>query len=517
MARANRDAPLAGGGMRLWARFTLLMTLALAGVMAVAGFLLYKSAARVAQSVQEQTLVEAVQLTYENTRRELEAERLRGAREAYNAIAERLGALPEPTPDQLMQREDARAQRDQLGREIEALKLGITWQQDGTRVDELIEGRVRRAPIKIGAEQRPGMLYMRYQGDKRVFDLLAPAKVEEAQRGLLGLILGMSVMVIVVGAAVSVFVANQVSGPLEDIVVDIRQISTGDLRHKTHARGGGEIALLAKSIDRMTHSLAEARETELALSIREREVEVAGEVREALLPSATPTVAGYDVAALHMGSDELGGDFHDFIELADGRLGLLVCDVSGRGLPGALVGATARSYLRAELARGGDLKQALWQVNREVARDVRRGMFVSALYALLDPASHRVTVACAGHKVPLVRWSKADGKLRTVQPEGIALGFDKGPVFERALQLAQLELAPGDRLVLFNTGPVVMVDAAGAEFGEKHLYAAIQKFAARPGHELLDRLRTILENYHGEVSLPRDIAVITLARTSSGP
>jgi serine phosphatase RsbU (regulator of sigma subunit) len=313
-----------------------------------------------------------------------------------------------------------------------------------------------------------------------------------------------------------VFVANQVSGPIVDIVEDIRQISTGDLRHRTHARGGGELALLAKSIDRMTNSLAEARETELELSIREREVEVAGEVREALLPSGTPSVPGYEVAALHLGSDELGGDFHDFIKLPGGQVGLLVCDVSGRGLPGALVGATARSYLRAELARGGDLKQALWQVNREVARDVRRGMFVSALYAVLDPATHAVTVACAGHKVPLLRWVQSDGKLRTLQPEGIALGFDKGPVFERALQLAQVELAPGDRLVLFNTGPVVMVDAAGAEFGEKHLYAAIQKFAGRPGPELLDRLRTIFENYRGEVSLPRDIAVITLARTSSG-
>jgi len=224
-------------------------------------------------------------------------------------------------------------------------------------------------------------------------------------------------------------------------------------------------------------------------------------------------VPGYEVAALNMGSDDLGGDFHDFIELPDGRLGLLVCDVSGRGLPGALVGATARSYLRAELARGGDLKAALHHINRQLAHDVRRGMFVSALYVLIEPSTHKATVACTGHKVPVVRYTAADSKVRAVQPEGIALGFDKGPIFERALQLTEVQLASGDRLVLSNTGPVVMQNSAGAEFGEKQFYAAIHKFGNRGGEEMLDRLRTIFESYHEGVTLPRDIAVITLARS----
>jgi sigma-B regulation protein RsbU (phosphoserine phosphatase) len=323
----------------------------------------------------------------------------------------------------------------------------------------------------------------------------------------------MVLLVILVGTVVSLLVAAQVSGPLEDIVEDIRHISTGDLQYHSRARGSREVQMLARSIDRMTKSLADARENELALSIRDRELAVATEVREALLPQTTPAVAGYAIGAIHISSQELWGDFHDFIEVgADGRVGLLVCDVSGKGLPGALVGATARSYLRSALKGASDVKAAMQAVNRDLARDVKRGMYVSALYVLLDPREGIATLICAGHKMPLVRFTAADGKVRVIQPEGIALAFDKGPIFDRRLEVAQVPIERGDRLVLVNTGATTVLNDEGQELGDKPLFAAIMKHGALPTEEFLARMRQTLEAFAQGGSLERDVSVVTVAR-----
>jgi sigma-B regulation protein RsbU (phosphoserine phosphatase) len=318
--------------------------------------------------------------------------------------------------------------------------------------------------------------------------------------------------VLLLGALVSVWVAGSVSRPVETLIDDVRQIARGDLRHKTRARGPGEIQVLARALDRMASDLAEGHENKLELSVRERELDLATGVRDALMPAGTPLIEGYDLGAAFLASPRFGGDFHDFIQRADGLWGLLVCDVSGRGVPAALIGSTARAYLRSELARVGEVADAFNRVNRWLASDVRRGMFVSALYALLDPKEARATVACAGHKIPLLRVCASDGQLRVVQPEGIAFGFDKGPVFERRLQVVEVPLEPGDRLVLANSAPVRIPNAEGAELGEKAFYARVKRHSGPDTTQFLRALRRDLEQYAGDAGFQEDISIITCAR-----
>ena len=329
---------------------------------------------------------------------------------------------------------------------------------------------------------------------------------------MLGLILGITFAVIAAGALVAVWIAGQVAAPLEDLVDDVRQISHGNLHHKTRVRSGGEVALLAKTIDRMVSSLKEAQDAELELSAAEREMEVAAEVHEALLPDATPEVEGYELGALQIGCPTPGGDFFDFLQLEDGRIGLLLCEVSGKGVPGALVAATARSYLRTVLGDTGDITEGLRRVNGYLAKDVRRGMYVTAMYVLLDPATGQAEVACAGHKVPLLRYSAAERKIRILQPEGIALGFDRGPIFDRALETVEVELEPGDRLVLSNTGPVLVQDPDGEELGESAFYRAILKRASRETETMLADLEEVFEDFADEEPFPNDITVLSVRR-----
>jgi NTP pyrophosphatase (non-canonical NTP hydrolase)/HAMP domain-containing protein len=404
-------------GQKLASRFALTMSLVLAVVMVIAGAFLYSRVLSAAQQVQENTFVEAT--------------RLQG-----------------PLLVQMRQDWEDEKNKAVFGKEppVRENRLQTPVQIKDTKIESFGDD-VKRTEVMYGSNlQTRGQMFL-YK-DTQV-PLLVPATAKDsAGEGLLPLIVGVTLFVILAGAFVAYWVGSAVSRPLELIVHDIAQISRGDLRHRTRVRAGGEIMLLAKSIDRMAGNLEQAQEAQLELSVRERELSLAGEVREALLPSVIPGIPGFDLGALHIDSTSPGGDFYEFIELEGGKIGLLVCDVSGRGIPGAMIGAIARSYLRVELVRGGDVAQALVRVNAELARDVRRGMYVTALYVIVDPAQGIATVACAGHKMPLIRYAATDKKIRLVQPEGIALGFDQGPVFTRTLQVQKIPIDPGDRIVI---------------------------------------------------------------------
>ena len=327
---------------------------------------------------------------------------------------------------------------------------------------------------------------------------------------MLGLIATLLGGMAAAGVAIAWWSAGQVTRPLHDILGAVRRLSHGDLRYHGRIEGGGEVAHLARSLERMTEELEDAQEAELELSVRERELELAGELRENLIPLLTPLIEGHDLAAMHLTAPELSGSFHDFLELEDGRVGLLVCDVAGQGVPAAMVGAMARAALRAELARGGDLADSLGRVNRELARSVKRGQFVTALFVLVDPNAGGAAVACAGHRLPLVRLSAADGNLRVFQPEGIALALDPGPVFDRTLVVQQLEFAHGDRLILATQGAAELGDET--EWSEKQLWQLFQSLSRVDPGKFVRRVRDELEAALGEDELAHDVSVVCLTK-----
>ena len=292
----------------------------------------------------------------------------------------------------------------------------------------------------------------------------------------------------------------------------MRTIARGALHHRPKVKGKGEVGDLAKAIDRMAHSLQEAQDTEIELGLREREREVALEVADSLRPEAAPQFAGVTIAMDHVAAPEPGGDFYDFQETPDGKLALMVCDVSGAGVPGALVGATARAYLKAAFATSSDIEKVCCQVNRQVARDVRRGMYVTALIVLFDPKAPHITLACSGHKLPLVHCVAETGKVQLIQPEGIALGFDKGPIFDRSLQVKKVPFAPGDRLVLASTGVVGVQNPDGEDFGEPAFYKAIARNGKEAPDSLLDAILAQLETFADEEPYPADLSMVAVAR-----
>ena len=516
-ARARK--PDAGRGLPLALRFGLSMSIALALVMSLAGLMLSSSAADVAGSGFE-TAIHSSARAMSETRVEVATLENRVAKNLRDRIRAdidpsdhensevRKGLTEEHQEAALAAVNDVVARV--FGEEKERVK---TWRQLGSQVTLFAGGKGQQGQItftKGAFEGRSGSVY-RYDGKG---DVLVPDTGDVTSRGLLGLILGVVVAVILVGTGVAYVVGDQVSKPIESMVEDVRQIASGNFQHRTRVKGGGEVAQLARSIDRMAESLSEAQDTEVELSMREREIEVAQEVRTAFLPKAPPEPDGYDLQDLHLRCPDPGGDFHVYVATPGGGLGLLVCTVAGSGVPGALVGATARAYLRSELERGGDLEEAFRRINRSLYQDVRRGMYASAMYAQLDPVENIVSVISAGHKIPLVRFDAAESQIRLVHPEGLALAFDKGPVFDQKLEVQRIPMNPGDRIVIANEGPVVLTDPDGQEYGEKAFYRSVLRAAPNPAEELLTRVQIDLEEFAGGDALSADVILMSLARKS---
>jgi len=148
------------------------------------------------------------------------------------------------------------------------------------------------------------------------------------------------------------------------------------------------------------------REQEAEVRARERieqELRVAQLIQQQFLPKTLPDLPGWQIAAFYRAAAEVGGDFYDFIELPDGKVGLVVGDVTGHGVPAALVMATTRSVLRSEAPRLVAPGKVLERVNEFLHDDIPANMFVTCLYAVLDPATGALTFANAGHDLPFVR------------------------------------------------------------------------------------------------------------------
>jgi len=210
----------------------------------------------------------------------------------------------------------------------------------------------------------------------------------------------------------------------------------------------------------------------------EDELERASEIQRILLPSRSPEFPGFAFAAACQPAKVVSGDYYDFIRLDETHLGVVIADVSGKGVPASLVMATCRGLMRVSAEQQLSPGAVLQRVNRLLFADIREDMFVSLAYCVLDSTTGEVTLVRAGHDPPLF-FHRADGMIEPLKPPGLALGVDRGPVFDRATRESTFRMEPGDRLLLYTDGVTEALEAKSRdEFGEERLTGVFRSQAA---------------------------------------
>jgi sigma-B regulation protein RsbU (phosphoserine phosphatase) len=259
---------------------------------------------------------------------------------------------------------------------------------------------------------------------------------------------------------------------------------------ETNAFSPERIRLLEALSGHLTTAIANARMFQRERFEKERmakELEEARAVQSGLFPLSAPDVRGFDVTGVCIPCREVGGDWYDYIPLGDGRLAVVLADVSGKGMGAALLMSSTRSALRLHAARGLTPREILYELNKFLIDDFPASKFVTLVYAVLDPAQRRLTFANAGHLPPIfvdssgARFLKADA--------GLPLG-----ILECEFSEHQVEMPAGSRVFLYSDGVTEAINSSLEEYGPERILEHVTSQTATI-HSLLDDVHGFAAGY----------------------
>jgi sigma-B regulation protein RsbU (phosphoserine phosphatase) len=244
----------------------------------------------------------------------------------------------------------------------------------------------------------------------------------------------------------------------------------------------------------------------LEKELLDKQIELARGVQSRLFPSEPPHIPGFDIAGICLPAEEIGGDYYDFIKLTHGGLGVAVADVSGNGIPAALVMTAFQGLLRVH-TRGklGPAKIAR-AINRLLPECAGGSHFVTAVYAVLSSKSREMSYVCCGQEPPILL--HPDGSLGNLNVRGPALGIVK----DVAYPTEKIVLSPGDILAIYTDGVVELVDQQGIGFGTDRLAIVLHENRSLSAAELIQCIIRETQKFSGSQSYQDDFTLVIVKR-----
>jgi len=243
----------------------------------------------------------------------------------------------------------------------------------------------------------------------------------------------------------------------------------------------------------------------------EKELAIAREIQLSFLPKRAPEIAGFEVAGTTHPHDEVGGDYFDFIPVSDTRLGLAIADVSGKGIPAALIMAGFRMSLLAEIRNEFAIRAVMRKVNSLLYESTDRDKFVTAFYGVLDHRNRVLMFTNAGHNPPILL--REGGRIDYLTDGGVALGV----LPEAHYEDRPIAIRPGDVLVLYTDGVTEAEDASHAQFGRRRLEESMVKLAGGTAQQILDGIVSAVRAFAGEHGLTDDLTLMVLKAKPEPP
>ncbi|MBI3539721.1 MAG: SpoIIE family protein phosphatase [Candidatus Eisenbacteria bacterium] len=242
----------------------------------------------------------------------------------------------------------------------------------------------------------------------------------------------------------------------------------------------------------------------------EKELAIAREIQASFLPDRAPDVPGFELAGSTQAHDEVGGDYYDFIHVSETRLGIAIADVSGKGIPAALIMAGFRMSLLAEIRNEFAIRAVMRKVNSLLHESTDRDKFVTAFYGVLDHRNGVLIFSNAGHNPPVL--FRADGRIEYLEEGGVALGV----LPEAEYDDRPIALRPGDVLVLYTDGVSESESPSGEHFGQRRIEQVVSAHRDRNAREIMDTLIAAVRDWAGERGPSDDLTLVVL-RASPPP
>jgi serine phosphatase RsbU (regulator of sigma subunit) len=290
-----------------------------------------------------------------------------------------------------------------------------------------------------------------------------------------------------------------------------QRIAEGDLETKIVIPSEDELGDLATSFNVMAGAVKRGREEAIARERLERELETARQIQERLLPHEMPQLPGFEIAGTSLPSQQVGGDYFDFLDMGSGKLGVAIADVSGKGIPAALLMANLQASLHAQIIKKGTVAEVASRMNSLLVRSTDTHMFATFFYGILDRIKSTFTSTNAGHNPPLL--FSTDGKARRLEAGGLVLGF----LPDQKYTQETVGLKQGEVLVLYTDG---ITEARGRSsrkisenlFGEEKLIEVVRANLAKSAVDIQAAILKAISNHTSNAAQDDDITLVVIKR-----
>lgn len=354
----------------------------------------------------------------------------------------------------------------------------------------------------------PGLAVVMIVPRHRVASLIEPVRLDLRgleQESFRTTAVALAAMV-VVSLLAAYGLARTISRPIRRMADAAEAIALGDLSARVRIRPrADEVGKLARLFNTMVPALADR------MRLRES-VELATELQQGLLPRGAPSIPGLDVHGVSVYCDETGGDYFDYLtptSLGPGRYGLVIGDVTGHGIPSALVMTSARSLLRSHAGGSIAAGELLGMVNEAIAGDSSHGRFITLTLVVFDTSSGTMRAANAGHDPGMI-YRAGSGVFDELPLGGLPLGIVPGETYETA-EIPEME--PGDVLLLGTDGIWELRDPGGRFYGKERLREILRRHAAHPAQKIGEALMADLETFRGSAPRQDDVTYIIAKAT----
>ena len=329
---------------------------------------------------------------------------------------------------------------------------------------------------------------------------------------VIGSLLYLTAFLMVVALATAIILshifATSIIGPVRQMEMAMIDVETGNFKARVPVQSNDELGALAEHFNQMTVGLQERYRLR-------RSLDLAKEVQQNLLPKTDPVVAGLDIAGKSIYCDETGGDYFDYLDgtaLGAQKFAVLIGDVSGHGIPSALLMATARAFIRQRSARGsGGIAEVVSDVNRQLTRDVEdTGRFMTLFYLLIDQGRQRLQWVRAGHD-PALCYDPATDGFDELRGAGIALGVDDGWRYRANERPA---LKTGQIILLSTDGIWETRNPSGKMFGKDPIYKIMRQMSGAAAGDILAAIIAELEKFRQHEQPADDITLVVIKITA---
>lgn len=324
------------------------------------------------------------------------------------------------------------------------------------------------------------------------------------------------VLALIIGCLFSFGLVWITMSPFKRLSKWIEDLGHGEVQDELEFDGTDEIGEIAQAFNDITAKFRKSQENVAEQERLQKEMQVAQEIQHTLLPDSFPDVEGYEIASYYEAAKEVGGDYFDFFRVDRDSLGIVVADVSGKGVPGSLVMTMIRTALRTEARGNKNAADVLSKVNDFVINDMKRGMFVTVFYIILDSKRRVINYASAGHN-PMVLFRGESKKSYYLNPRGFPIGInlpDKA-LFRKSIESDTLQLRADDVLIIFTDGITEAMDSNRNRFGDERFLSVIRNHGNQKVEPLVGSIKDEINTFTGGYPQSDDITLVAIRERMS--